>query len=259
LSLTGQENKHKRNRFIKSQDDFNDLGLSFKPFLQLIVYICTHIRIIKMKTKLFSLAVLLIFTSGIPAQDARSILDRVAEAYNKSGGATVTFTLDSKDTKAKTVYSYDGKAYMKGNKFKIEIPDAITWFDGTTQWVYIKDTEEVNISNPTSEELQGISPSMLFSIYKKGYSLAYKGEKKIGGKTIQEVELTPQKKNADIAKILVQVDKASNIFSKIILTDKVGTQNTLIINNYRTGTNIPDTTFSFNKNDYPQAEIIDLR
>ena len=148
---------------------------------------------------------------------------------------------------------------MKGDKFKIEIPDAITWFDGKIQWVYVKDTEEVNISNPTGAELQGISPSMLFSIYKKGYNLSYKGEKRIGGKTVLEIELIPQKKNADITKILLQIDKASNVFSKITLTDKAGIQNILSIKSYQTGTNIPDATFSFNKKDYPSAEIVDLR
>ena len=80
-----------------------------------------------MKTKLFSLISLLAFTLSISAQDARSILDKAAETYNKAGGVIASFTLDSKDTKAKLVYSYDGKAYMKGDKFKIEIPDAITW------------------------------------------------------------------------------------------------------------------------------------
>ncbi|NDV96089.1 hypothetical protein D0T84_14370 [Dysgonomonas sp. 521] len=212
-----------------------------------------------MKTRLLSLIALSVFTLSISAQDARSILDKAADAYNKAGGVTVSFTLDSKDTKAKTVYSYDGKALMKGDKFKIEIPDAVTWFDGTTQWVYVKDTEEVNISNPTGEELQGISPSMLFGIYKKGYNLTYKGEKRLAGKTIQEVELTPQKKNADISKIQVQIDKANNIFSKITLTDKVGVQNILSIKSYQAGTSIPDATFSFNKKDYPRAEVVDLR
>jgi outer membrane lipoprotein-sorting protein len=212
-----------------------------------------------MKTKLLSLITLSILSLNISAQNARSILDKAAETYNKAGGVTVNFTLDSKNAKAKIVYSYDGKAYMKSNKFKIEIPDAITWFDGATQWVFIKDTEEVNISNPTGEELQGISPSMLFSIYKKGYNLTYKGEKKVSGKTMQEIELTPQKKNADITKILVEIDKTNSVFSKITLTDKSGIQNTLTIRNYQTGVNIPDTTFSFNKKDYPRAEIVDLR
>lgn len=212
-----------------------------------------------MKTKLLSLIAFWAFTFSVSAQDARSILDKASDAYNKAGAVTVTFTLNTKDTKAKTTYSYDGKAYMKGDKFKLEIPDAITWFDGKTQWVYVKDTEEVNISNPTGDELQGISPSVLFSIYKKGYNLAYKGEKRIGTKVIQEVELTSQKKNADIKTILVQIDKTNNTFYSISLTDKAGMLNTLLIKSYQKGANIPDTTFSFNKKDYPKAEIVDLR
>lgn len=212
-----------------------------------------------MKTKIFSLIAFWAFTFSVSAQDARSILDKASDAYNKAGAVTVTFTLNTKDSKAKTTYSYDGKAYMKGDKFKLEIPDAITWFDGKTQWVYVKDTEEVNISNPTGDELQGISPSVLFSIYKKGYNLTYKGEKKIGTRVIQEVELTSQKKNADITKILVQIDKANNTFYSISLTDKSGISNTLLIKSYQKGTNIADATFSFNRKDYPKAEIVDLR
>lgn len=212
-----------------------------------------------MKLKLFTLALLLASTSIVSAQNARSILDKASETYTNAGGVTVSFTLDAKDPKAKTTYSYDGKAYMKGDKFKIEIPDAITWFDGITQWVYVKDTEEVNISNPTGEELQGISPSVLFSIYKKGYNLSHKGEKREGGKTLQQVELTPQKKGADITKILAEIDKATNIFYRITLTDKAGIQNMLTIKNYQAGSSIPETTFTFNKKDYPRAEIVDLR
>lgn len=213
-----------------------------------------------MKTKLFTLAILLFTTVSVAsAQNARAILDNASAVYNKAGGVTVSFTLDSKDSKAKSIYSYDGKAYMKGDKFKIDIPDAITWFDGTTQWTYIKDTEEVNISNPTGVELQSISPSSLFSIYKKGHNLVYKGEKKVGGKTVQEIELIPQKKKADISKIIVQIDKSSNVFSKIILVDKTGVENTLLIKSYQTNSNIADNTFTFNKKDYPKAEIVDLR
>jgi outer membrane lipoprotein-sorting protein len=212
-----------------------------------------------MKSRLFALILFAAITPAIPAQDARAILDKASGAYTKAGAVTASFTLDAKDAKAKNTYSYDGKAYMKGDKFKIEIPDAITWFDGTTQWVYVKDTEEVNISNPTGEELQGISPSVLFSIYKKGYDLSYKGEKREAGKTLQQVELSPQKKNADITKILVSVDKATSIFYKIILTDKAGIQNTLTIKSYQAGSNIPDATFTFNKKEYPNAGIVDLR
>lgn len=212
-----------------------------------------------MKTKLFTLLLLIASTLTLSAQNARSILDKANDAYNKAGGITASFTLDTKDTKTKNTYSYDGKAYMKGNKFKLEIPDGITWFDGKTQWVYLKDTKEVNVSNPTGEELQAISPSAFFSVYKKGFKLNYKGEKTVKGKKVLEVEMIPEKKNPDIAKIIVQIDKLTNIFSSITVIDNSGLQNILTITKIQTGTNLTDATFAFNKKDYPGVEVIDLR
>lgn len=212
-----------------------------------------------MKTKLFTLILLATSTLLASAQDARTILDKASETYNKAGAVIASFTLDSKDPKTGSIHSYDGKAYMKGDKFKIEIPDAITWFDGTTQWVYVKDTEEVNITSPTGEELQAISPSVLFNIYKKGFKLSYKGEKKAAGKVLYEVELTPEKKGGDFTKIIIQIDKVSNIFYKVRLIDKAGLENELTIKNYQTDKNLPDNTFQFDKKDYPRVDIIDLR
>lgn len=212
-----------------------------------------------MKIKLITLLCLISFTSVAFAQDTRSILDKASAAYDKAGGVVANFTLDVKDTKTKSTHSYDGKAYMKGDKFKIEIPDATTWFDGKTQWVYVKDTEEVNISNPAGDELQSISPSVLFNIYKKGFNLKYRGEKVLNGRSVYEIELTPQRKGSDFTKILVQTDKLNNTFSKIILTDKSGVENTLVIKRYQTGSNLSDDVFRFSKKDYPNAEIVDLR
>ena len=204
---------------------------------------------------LFSLCI----TLNAGAQNARAILDKAADTYNRAGGVTATFTLDTKDLKAKQTYSFDGKVLMKGDKFKIETPDGITWFDGKTQWVYLKDSQEVNISTPTGEELQAISPSAMFNIYKSGYNLTYKGEKTVKGKTVQEVEMTPQKKNSDITRIVVQIDKRTNIFSSITISYKSDLQNVLAINTLQTATNLPDATFIFNKKDYPKVEVIDLR
>lgn len=212
-----------------------------------------------MKARLFIITILLAFSYSIAAQNAKNILDKASDAYQKAGDVIAAFTLDSKDTKTQNLYSYDGTAHMKGDKFKIEIPDAITWFDGKTQWVYIKDTDEVNITEPTGEELQSISPSVLFNIYKKGFNLSYKGEKMSAGKTVYEIELTPQKKVGDFTKIIVQINKSNNIFHKITLFDKNGLENTLTIKKYQTGNTFTDDLFKFSKTDYPSAEIIDLR
>lgn len=212
-----------------------------------------------MKRIYFALAFSLIFITSVLAQDARAILDKASASYNSSGIIVAKFTLDAKDIKANQTFSQDGTAYMKGDKFKIEIPDAITWFDGKTQWIYLKGNEEVNITNPTGAELQAISPSILFSIYKQGFDIKHKGDKVVKGQNITEIELTAQQNKSDLTKIIVEINKANNHFTKIRLYDKNGMENTLTINSYAPNQNLADHIFTFNKKDFPDAEVIDLR
>lgn len=211
-----------------------------------------------MKLKLLGLF-FLIATIGANAQSARTILDNAAATYAKSGGISASFTLNMKEIKSGNVYSSDGTVKMKGEKFFIDVPEISTWFNGTTQWVYSKGTDEVNITEPTQEELQGISPSLVFSIYKQGFDLVYKGQKTENGISVLEVEMTPKTANEQIKKIVVNINKATNMFQKIVIFDQSGYENTLIIRKAQTGVSLPDTTFTFNESDYPDAEIIDHR
>ncbi|QIK53885.1 hypothetical protein G7051_05840 [Dysgonomonas sp. HDW5B] len=209
--------------------------------------------------KNISILVFLLCVFGLSAQNAKDILDKANLAYNKAGGITASFTVNTEDVKGKTVYSQDGKAYLKGNKFKIDVPDGITWFDGKTQWVYAKGSDEVNVSNPTGEELAGVSPSVLLSLYNAGFKLNYKGEKKEKAKTVYIVELIPLGKKTEFSKMIVTIDKATNIFTSVSTYGKDGVDNHLIINKIQTGVNLADNIFIFNKKEYPGVEVIDLR
>lgn len=209
--------------------------------------------------KNISILVFLLCVFGLNAQNAKDILDKANLAYNQAGGITASFTVNTEDIKGKTVYSQDGKAYLKGNKFKIDVPDGITWFDGKTQWVYAKGSDEVNVSNPTGEELAGVSPSVLLSLYKAGFKLNYKGEKKEKAKTVYIVEMIPLGKKTEFSKMIVTIDKATNIFTSVSTYGKDGVDNHLIINKIQTGVSLADNIFIFNKKEYPGVEVIDLR
>lgn len=193
------------------------------------------------------------------AQNAKDILDKANLAYNQAGGITASFTINTEDVKGKVVYSQDGKAYLKGNKFKIDVPDGITWFDGRTQWVYAKGGDEVNVSNPTGEELAGVSPSVLLSLYKAGFKLNYKGEKKEKAKTVYIVEMVPLGKKTEFSKMVVTIDKITHIFTSVSTYGKDGVDNHLIINKIQTGVALSDNVFVFNKKEYPGVEVVDLR
>lgn len=211
-----------------------------------------------MRIKLFIIT-LFATIGSLTAQNATSILDKANEAFVNAGGIKATFTLNSEDTNQKVTYTQDGTILIKGDKFKIDFPDGITWFDGKTQWSYVKGGDEVNVSNPSGEELAGISPSILLNIYKKGYKLNYKGEATENGKKVYVVELTPESKSVDFSKLIIKLNKTDYLFTSLILYGKDGMVNSLKIKQLQTKTSLPDYLFVFNKKDYPGIDIIDLR
>lgn len=210
-----------------------------------------------MKSKLLTLLLLLCCQLGF-SQSAKEILDRVSKRYSESG-YVLTFTLNTEDVPAKTLYTHDGKAYIKGNKFKIDVPDGITWFDGKTQWMYMEGSDEVNVTNPSGDELAAISPIALLNIYKSGFTLKYKGESKEKNKSVYVIEMTPQKKNSDFSLFTLKIDKATNLFVDITLKGKNKMITNLIIKKTEKSTTLADSFFVFNKKEYPKVEIIDLR
>jgi outer membrane lipoprotein-sorting protein len=195
------------------------------------------------------------------AQNADQILSKAASVYTNSNGVTASFVLRTNSEVQQTAESFEGVIQMKGDKFTLATPGIKTWYDGTTQWTYMEQSEEVNVTTPESDELQlqFINPALLLRSYQKGFTAAYKGESTAtNGKAAYQIELTPKKK-ADIVKVELQVEKFSSLPVSINVQMKNGIRSTIQISNIKTGINQPDSFFTFPKADYPHAEIIDLR
>lgn len=201
----------------------------------------------------------LLFTVKASAQNATTILDKAATTYENANGIEANFTLHTYSDVQNTGESMEGMIRMKGDKFTLTTPDALIWFDGTTQWVYVKRNEEVNVSNPSGEELQFTNPTLLLRNYKKDYKAAYKGESTAtNGKAAYDIELTPKKKG-DIEKVNMQIEKYASLPASITITTTKGIQTAIYINKLSVGQNQPDASFRFNEADYPDADIVDLR
>ena len=193
------------------------------------------------------------------AQNAAEILDKSAQFYEQSNGIKAKFVLHTSIPQQNTSESMEGVIQMNKNKFKLETPDMITWYDGTTQWVYVERNDEVNISTPTGDELQFTNPALILRMYKKGFTAAYKGMSTTRqAKAAYDIILTPNKKS-DIKQIELQVEKLSGVPVSFTITDKKGAIYSIYINQWQTGINQKDALFVFNEKDFPDVEIVDLR
>lgn len=194
-----------------------------------------------------------------PVPDAAAILAQAAAVYENANGLTAAFTLRTHSEATRTTESFEGTIDMKGDKFVLNTPDMVTWFDGRTQWTYVGRNDEVNVSTPTGDELQFTNPALLLRTYQKGFTPSYKGESTApNGKAAYEIELTPKKKG-DILKVNLQIEKLTHYPASITLEGKNGLSHTIRISKLKTNINQPDDFFVFKEADFPDAEIIDLR
>lgn len=182
------------------------------------------------------------------AQDnriAEKILDKVSVFLSNPEGVRIDFT-----------GSENGYLIMKGEKFYLNNQSIQSWYDGKTQWSYLTDNEEVNISSPTKEEIQAISPYHLLKRYKSDYTYIYIGQSKQKGKLVHEINLTSKSDIINDIKLIISDD---NKPVAILFYRNNKLMSEVNITSLQTDSKIDDKLFRFDKTKYPQVEIIDLR
>ena len=215
-----------------------------------------------MKKYIFSVLIALLSLPVIAQQQqsqAKAVLEKTAEAFKKAGGVRADFTLKAVND-GRLEGRENGIIQLKGEKFMLKTSETTTWFDGKTQWSYMVRNDEVNVSNPTQEELQQINPYTFLYMYQKGFSYKLGTMKTFHGKAIWVVVLTAKDKAQDLERITLYVTKEGYEPLYILLQQRAHpTRNAITVTSYQTGQKYADTLFTFDRKQYPSAEIIDLR
>lgn len=181
------------------------------------------------------------------ATQARKVLDKTASIIGRKGGASADFKISSAKIGATT-----GTIAIKGNKFHARTPQAIVWFDGKTQWSYMKSTDEVNVTTPNEAQQMAMNPYQFINIYKQGYKL---GMTTTGSN--YNVHLTAQNSSRSAQELYILIDKKTYRPTQVKMREGK-TWTTISISNFQ-AKDQADGVFVFKSKDFPDAEVIDLR
>ena len=157
--------------------------------------------------------------------DAKTVLDKASSEFRKCASVNVTFEvaiggdIDS------------GTILLQGNKFHTQLSNTMTWFDGKTMWSYVKDNDEVNVTEPK------------FGVNTHDYF---------------EVVLTTKNDKNTIKKAVIRINRM-NYQPMYILMGGSKADIEIKVKTYKKGKKQADSAFKFNQKKYPSAEIIDLR
>lgn len=187
----------------------------------------------------------------VAQNSARDILQRAAETFRRSGGVSASFAIHSPEGNS------TGFIRLKGEKFVLEAGGMTTWFDGHTQWTYLPESDEVNISVPTDEELQTLNPYAWLSLYDRGYDVKLLPAESAGQ---YKIEMVARSTEAQVSRVVLWLERSALQPVKFALTLSGSVEPTVItVRDYRTRLAYTDALFVFDPREYPTAEVIDLR
>lgn len=193
-------------------------------------------------------------------QQAETILNNVSERYQSLSGLTATFEYIYFTSPGDVAEKSAGQVAVKGDKYKLILNDQEIYNNGKTVWTYIKSNnfKEVTI-NSVEDNADELTPSNIYNIYKRGYNYKLLGEKQQNGITVQEIELSAEKRNSQFQRIKLFVDKSKVDLIGWEIQDEMGGIFSYRFREINTEANLPDSHFVFDTQKHPDVEVIDLR
>lgn len=181
--------------------------------------------------------------------DAKAVVETAASRLRKAPVVQAVFSVSAPNGAS------SGALTVSGKRFAMATPELKVWFDGKTQWAYAPQTGEVNVSEPTAEELSASNPLSVLT----NMTSSYNCRRLSSNASSDVIELTP-KGDTDIARAVIKFSTATGLPVEIKVTDREHTISTITISSLTTGGKAPSAgAFRFTPKDYPGVEVVDLR
>ena len=107
----------------------------------------------------------------------------------------------------------------------------------------------MTIEDKTDDE-DTVTPSRMFTFYRKGHQASWDIMQSIKGRKIQYVKLIPIDSNAEVQHILLGIDAETKHIYKLIETGKNGTRTTITVNSFKTNQPLSKSLFTFDEKKY---------
>jgi len=213
-----------------------------------------------MKNSLFALVGAFLIKTAAAQYDPKAleVLEAMSKKYKAISSFEANLTSSLVNESAGVKDEFKGKITVKGDKYRLELPEQQVYNNGTTIWTYLPEQKEVNVDNfdPKSDDL---NPSKIFEMYKKGFKYILIGDKTDEGTLCDEIDLVPEKKDAQYFKIKMLISKRDKSVTSWTMFDRGGNRYKYVITKFTPNIKVEDSFFNFDKKKFPGVREEDLR
>jgi hypothetical protein len=213
--------------------------------------------------KILSFITILLFATTIYGQKdqaAESYLNKISSDFSVDQAVHLLFNYVREDLQAETKFEGSGSLVIQEDKYKIELDEALIYFDGEKQYSLNKEIEEVYISIPDHESQEFVfsDPLRLLRNYKEKFKYRLMGESSIGSINSQEVQLYPEELGGPYALLKIHFSRDTDQLKAIVIRQKDGIIYTMIINEMEKKDTQDLKYFQFNASEFPNVDVIEL-
>lgn len=207
-----------------------------------------------MKKYLLLIISILALTANTFAQDAEQVFKAAVDKLKAYNNIEIAFDYQMINRAAGIDELMTGTGFLQGEAYKLSVAGQDMICDGVTLWTYLPDSQEVMVSSVDSED--GGSPLSIINAYYDNISAKFLPS---GDPSKMMIEVSPKEKDENFSKLVVVTDTKTMNLKEVRLFDNNGSEFVYNITKFVTNQVLPDNFFTFNEQDYPDAEIIDMR
>lgn len=219
-----------------------------------------------MKNKLY--ISLLILIMGLPVlaqntnerqseQKGEALLRQAAEKLKSFDALKINFTFRIENESQGIDEEMKGALISQGEKYYMHSGDHVFISDGVTTWTHMRDIEEVHIN--LLENTEGsLTPISILQSFEEDFRSKFIRQENYQGRQVNLIDLVPTQPQA-FFKFRVALDAASNMIAYVTAYDRQGGTYTYSVDEVQENPKVPAGQFTFNVEDHPGVEVVDLR
>jgi len=212
-----------------------------------------------MRSKVAILLLLFLFTLNTTAQndpEAVKILDKFSANALGAPSVSIKFELVTTNQTDNTNDTLAGSVILSKDKYKLDLPDNIVWFNGETSWSLLPAEKEVTITKADKKDNSFQNrPSLIFSMYKKGYKCRLIEDKADS----YIIDLYPEDIKNEILRVRLSIGKTLLNLNSLEYKRRDGVIITVHVKEYDLKVKPDSDTFIFQPDKHKGVEIIDMR
>lgn len=182
------------------------------------------------------------------------LLEQAVMKIEADAAVQMTFSYVLLDEDGNEQFADAGSLKLDGERYSLLISPMKLWCDGKAQWSYITANNEIYITEAGSEEAQIYNPAYLMGLYKKGYDCKMERD---GGNNV--ITLVSASDEPSFEKVVVALDEKTlrPVAMSVYMNGQGCTR--ITINGYKPGCMFDDRVYRCPLEDFPGAEVVDMR